>query len=216
MTETIKQIRQSSDAVFATLTAKAEALEAHLALSTQHATERLERQKQAVHDALDHLQAGVQRQTDLAKDVKEMLATEIGNAKAQIERVNAAAADAGAAGRKQIDDTLARFESTFDAQIAESAKTLDAATSAVLQSYVKARDALGAELEAVTAHAKLQADYQGEAFERRKRELAEQFASIKQQAAEQRTKYAGKLHEFEGEWKQAAERVVGALKKLFS
>lgn len=73
-----------------------QALEVHLALSAQHATERLERQKQAVHDTLHHLQAGVQRQNDLAKDVKEMLATEIGNAKAQIERVNAAAADAGA------------------------------------------------------------------------------------------------------------------------
>jgi hypothetical protein len=202
--------------VFATLTAKAEALEAYLALTTQHAAERLERQKQAVHDALDHLQAGVQRQSDLAKDVKEMLATEIGSAKAQIERVSAAAADAGAAGRKKIDDTLTRFEATFDEQMGGSARTLDAATSAVLQTYVKARDALDAELEAVTAHAKLQAAYQGEAFERRKRELAEQFASIRQQVAEQRTKYTGRLQEFEGEWKQAAERVVEAFKKLFS
>jgi len=215
MSETIKQIRESGDSVFAALIAKAEAFGAHLALSTQQAAERLERQKQAVHDALDHLQAGVQRQNDIAKDVQQKLVSEIEGAKEQIARVNDASAGAGAEGRKQFDDALTRFEAAFDEQVAQSGKTLDAATDAVLHSYVKARESLDAELEAVAAQAKIQAAYQGEAFDQRKRELGERFTAIKQQLEEQRSKYAGRLQEFEGEWKQAAERAIGALRKLF-
>ena len=215
MSETIKQIRESGDSVFAALIAKAEAFGAHLALSTQQAEERLERQKQAVDDALDNLQAGVQRQNDIAKDVKQKLARKSMVRKQQIGRVNEAAADAGAAGRKQFDDALTRFEAAFDAQMAHSGKALDAATDTVLRSYVKAREALDAELEAVAAQAKVQAAYQGEAFDQRKRELGEKFTAIKQQVEEQRSKYAGRLQEFEGEWKQAAEHVVGAFRKLF-
>jgi hypothetical protein len=212
MSETIKHIRESGDSVFAALTAKAEAFGAHLALSTQQAKERLERQKQAVDDALDDLQAGVQRQNDLAKDVKQNLVSEIDGAKAQIGRVTEAAAGAG---RAQIDNALARFEAAFDAQVAHSGKALDAATDTVLRSYVKAREALDAELEAFAAHAKVQAAYQDEAFDQRKRELGERFTAIKQQVEEQRSKYAGRLQEFEGEWKQAAEHVLGAFRKLF-
>ena len=215
MSETIKQIRESGDSVFAALTAKAEAFGAHLALSTQQAKERLGRQKQAVDDALDNLQAGVQRQNDLAQDVRQKLASEIDGAKAQIGRVTEATADAGVAGRKQIDDALTRFEAAFDEQVAQSGKTLDAATDAILHSYVKARESLDAELEAVAAQAKVQAAYQGEAFDQRKRELGEKFTAIKQQLEEQRSKYSGRLQEFEGEWKQAAEHAVGAFRKLF-
>jgi hypothetical protein len=215
MSDTIKQIRESGNSVFAALTAKAEALGAQLALSTQQGKERLARQKQAVDDALDNLQAGVKRQNDLATDVKQKLASEIDGAKAQIGRLTEATADAGAAGRKQIDDALSRFEAAFDEQVAQSGKTLDAATDAILHSYVKARESLDAELEAVAAQAKVQAAYQGEAFDQRKRELGEKFTAIKQQLEEQRSKYSGRLQEFEGEWKQAAEHAVGAFRKLF-
>ena len=99
--------------------------------------------------------------------------------------------------------------------MAHSGKALDAATDTVLRSYVKAREALDAELEAFAAHAKVQAAYQDEAFDQRKRELGERFTAIKQQVEEQRSKYAGRLQEFEGEWKQAVDHVVVAFRKLF-
>ena len=87
MSGTIQQIRELGDSVFAGLHARADALMAHLVLSKQQATQRIERQKQAVRELLDRLQAGVQRQDDMAVDVKRRLASEIDGVKAQIERV---------------------------------------------------------------------------------------------------------------------------------
>jgi hypothetical protein len=128
----------------------------------------------------------------------------------------ATTAEAGIAGRRQIDDAITRFEAAFDNQVAHTGK-LDSATDAILHSYVKAREALDAELVAVAAQANLRAAYHGEAFDQRKRELGEKFTAIKQQVAEQRSKYMAKLTEFEKEWNgtEAAEHAVGAFRKLF-
>ena len=67
----IQQIRKSIDAKLDALQAQAEALDAQLASTGREAQQRIDRQKQALRDALDHLKKEFQRQRGVAAETSK-------------------------------------------------------------------------------------------------------------------------------------------------
>src|SRR5260370_41717655 len=94
MTGRIQQIRKSIDAKLDALQAQAEALDAQLASTKREAQQRIERQKQALRDALDHLKKEIQRQGGVAEEKRKKLGAAIDQLKVQVALGRADAIDA--------------------------------------------------------------------------------------------------------------------------
>ncbi len=216
MSEYIRQIRESIDSTLDALAAKADALGAQLAAGKREAQERIERRKQALREALDQLKAELQGQGGLAEQSRKKLATAIDELKLQIALGKADALDALEEQRKNIAESLKRFEAEADHQLAGAKEHLDAAYEAATRRYVQASGALEAELEAAGERLKEELAYHGVELERHKQELKEKIAALKQQVAEQRKRNSEKWQQFQSELEPGLAQIAKAFKSLFS
>jgi chromosome segregation ATPase len=212
----IQQIRKSIDAKLDALQAQAEALDAQLASTGREAQQRIDRQKQALRDALDHLKKEFQRQRGVAAETSKKLATAIDELKVQIALGKADAIEALDAQRKKLGESIARFEAEADSHLAGAKQYLDSASDTVMRRYVQACDALDAELQAAKARLKQQIDLQGPVLERRKQELNEKIAVLRRQLAEQRKRQTEKWRQFQRELEPGLSQLAKAFKGLFS
>ena len=124
----IQQIGKSIDAKLDALQAQVEALDAQLASTGREAQQRIDRQKQALRDALDHLKKEFQRQRGVAAETRKKLATAIDELKVQIALGKADAIDTLDAQRKKLSESIAKFETEADSDLAGAEQYLDAAS----------------------------------------------------------------------------------------
>ena len=216
MSTTIKQIGSSIDAKLAALKARAEAFHAQFTLTRHQAAARMKHQKQAARDALDRLDATVQRQPGVAAAKKQKIAAAVGELKVQIALGKAEAGDALEAQRKKIGDSVDHFEKLLDRELARVHEKFSARSDAVMRRYVRARDALIAELEAVTARIREETVHRGANLVRRKRELAEKVLRARQQLVEKRKRSSESRTQSQHALKKTADQFGKALKTLFS
>jgi|SRR5579875_9624 chromosome segregation ATPase len=212
----LQQIRKSIESRLDSLQAQAEALDAQLAATKREAQQRIERQKQALRDALDHLKKEIQRQSGVAEEKRQKLATAVDQLKVQIALGRADALDALEAQLKKLRESVAQFEAQAESHLAGASHQLNAAADIVMRRYVQACDALHAELQAARTRLKREIGERGPALEQRKRELDEKIAAIKKQLAEQRKRQAEKWKQFQRELQPALSQITKAFKSLLS
>jgi chromosome segregation ATPase len=212
----IQQIRKSIDTRLDSLQAQAEALDAQLAATKREAQQRIERQKQALRDALDHLKKEIQRQGGIAEEKRQKLATAVDQLKVQVALGKADALDVLEAQLKSLRESVAKFEAEAEGHLAGAGQQLNAAADTVMRRYVQACDALHAELQAARARLKREVSERGPSLEQRKRELDEKIGAVKKQLAEQRKRQAEKWKQFQRELEPGLSQIAKAFKSLLS
>lgn len=212
----IQQIRKSIDTRLDSLQAQAEALDAHFAATRREAQQRIERQTQALRDALDHLKKEIQRQSGVAEEKRKRLATAIDELKVQVALGRADAIDTLAAQLKKLRESVAKFEVEAEGHLTGAEQHLSAAADTVMRPYVQASDALHAELQAAMARLKREVSERGPLVEQRKRELDEKISALKRQLAEQHKRHAEKWKQFQRELEPGVSQIAKAFKSLLS
>lgn len=212
----IQQIRKSIDTGLDSLQAQAEAFDAQLVSTKREAQQRIERQKQALRDALDYLKKELQRQSSIAEDKRKHLATAIDEFKVQIALGRADALDVLEAQLKKVRESVTKFEAQADGLLTGTGQQLNAAADIVIRRYVQACDALHAELQAAVARLKREVAERGPSVDKRKRELDEKIGALKRQLAEQRKRQAEKWKQFQREMEPGLRQIAKAFKDLVS
>jgi chromosome segregation ATPase len=212
----IQQIRKSLDGMLDSLQAQAEALEAHLASTGRQTQQRIDSQKQALRDALDHLKKEIRRQGGIAGETRNKLATAIDELKVQVTLGQADAIDALDAQLKKLRENIAKFEAQAEDHLAGAQQHLNVAADIVMRRYVQASDALHAELQAAKARLAREAGELGPSVDQRKRELEEKIRALRQQLAELRKRQAEKWKEFQREAEPGLKQIAKAFKTLLS
>jgi len=212
----IQQIRKSIDSRLDSLQAQAEALDAQLASTRREAQQRIERQKRALRDALDHLKKEIQRQSGVAEETRKKLATAIDGLKVQVALGKADALDALGAQLKNLVESIARFEAEAESHLAGAGQQFNAAANIVMRRYVQASDALHAELQAAAERLKREASERGPSLEQRKRKLNQKISTLRHQLAEQRKRQAEKWKQFQRELEPGLSQIAKAFKGLLS
>jgi|SRR5271165_5394797 len=216
MSQRIEQIRSSIDSTLDALQSRAEALLAHLRLTKQKRTERIEHRAQALRKTLDALRAEIRRREGLASETKQKVTGAIDELKLQISLGKAESAKLLEAERKRMRSGFRLFENSLNQLLAQSRPKLDATVEVLMHEYAHARDALHTELEAAAARLEQEANRGGAAFELRKKQLTEKLGHLQQRLGGQRKRLEEKLKQFESEAKPGADQISKALKKLFS
>ena len=143
----IKEIRESPDVKLTKLASRADAFQATLEKSKDHA-ERIQPNQQEVRRALDQLKAGVDRHKDLSDGRKQAIHSLVDTLNAQIAASATASRETLAYARQQIHEASRRLETELDGALAESKERVDELLQTAINTYGRAVDKLDAELEA--------------------------------------------------------------------
>ena len=210
----IKEIRESIDIKLNKLDAQADAFHAALEGSKDH-EERIARNKQEARRALDELTAGIAQQKELPDTRKQGISSLVDNLNRQIALIQAASREQAAYARGQIHDGIRKVETEIDTALAESKTTTIGPLRAPIEAYGRAVDKLDAELEAAELRFASVKDKGDAAFDKRRKEMAQEIAKFKQRLAEKGSHAGEKLAKFEAELRGEFEQTVKTIKDRF-
>src|SRR5215471_19323287 len=120
----VKEIRESADVKLTKLAARADAFQATLEKSRDHA-DRIQPNQQEVRRALDQLKVGVDRHKDLSDGRKQAIHSLVDTLNAQIAASATASRETLAYARQQIHQAGRRLETELDGALAESKERVD-------------------------------------------------------------------------------------------
>jgi len=213
----------SAEVRLAALSEQAASFEVYLVLTQPQAAERIEYRKQAVRAVLDELHAVLEAARELPSATRTEVDAAIAAAKAALARCGGTRAQTLEEQRRRIADANAEFDGDVVAAIAHARHRFDGATLRALRRHQQARESLDTEMKIAAACGRLLAGRRGRALAERRRELAAQIATLKDQLeerrsrlAEQRERSATLWRELDAELRESVDAVGADLDRLFS
>jgi chromosome segregation ATPase len=211
----IKEIRESADVKLSKLGARADALQATLKKSKDHA-DRIQPNQQEVRRALDQLKVGVDRHKDLSDGRKQAIHSLVDTLNAQIAASATASRETLAYARQQIHQASRRLETELDGALAESKERVDELLQTAINTYGRAVDKLDAELEAAELRFASAGKTENAASDNGRRETAQKIAALKRRLAERKGHPGEQLADFEIRLRGEFEQLVKSFKDLLS
>jgi len=211
----VKEIRESADVKLTKLAARADAFQATLEKSKDHA-ERIQPNQQEVRRALDQLKAGVDRHKDLSDGRKQAIHSLVDTLNAQIAASATASRETLAYARQQIHEASRRLETELDGALAESKERVDELLQTAINTYGRAVDKLDAELEAAELRFASAGKTENAASDNGRRETAQKIAALKRRLAERKGHPGEGLADFEKQSRGEFEQLLKSFKDLLS
>ena len=211
----IKEIRESADVKLTKLAARADALQATLKKSKDHA-DRIQPNQQEVRRALDQLKVGVDRHKDLSDGRKQAIHSLVDTLNVQIAASATASRETLAYARQQIHQASRRLETELDGALAESKDRVDELLQTAINTYGRAVDKLDAELEAAELSFASAGNKENTALDDERRETAQKIAALKRSIAERKGHPGERLADFEIRLRGEFEQLLKSFKDLLS
>ena len=211
----VKEIRESADIKLTKLGARADAFQAALEKSKDHA-DRIQPNQQEVRRALDQLKVGVDRHKDLSDGRKQAIHSLVDTLNAQIAASATASRETLAYARQQIHEASRRLETELDGALAESKERVDELLQTAINTYGRAVDKLDAELEAAELSFASAGNKENTALDDERRETAQKIAALKRSIAERKGHPGERLADFEIRLRGEFEQLVKSFKDLLS
>ncbi|HZD39438.1 MAG TPA: hypothetical protein VE131_01875 [Terriglobales bacterium] len=211
----VKKIRESVEAKLDKLDARVDALQASLKDDEADRAARIDRHRQEARRALEKLNADVGEQTDFSEARKQEIRSLVDNLNAQLTLSEAAARETLAYARQQISAAVEKLEAELDAMLADSRSLTAEMLRTSIGSYGRALDKLDAELEAAEIRVAAARGKWDAAFEKRRQEMAQEIAKLKQRLGEKKMHASERLVKFEEELRDGVEKMARAFKNLF-
>lgn len=211
----VKEIRESADIKLTKLGARADAFQATLEKSKDHA-DRIEPNQQEVRRALDQLKVGVDRHKDLSDGRKQAIHSLVDTLNAQIAASASASRETLAYARQQIHEASRRLETELDGALAESKDRVDELLQTAINTYGRAVDKLDAELEAAELSFASAGNKENTALDDERRETAQKIAALKRSIAERKGHPGERLADFEIRLRGEFEQLLKSFKDLLS
>ena len=211
----VKEIRESADVKLTKLGARADAFEAALEKSKDHA-DRIQPNQQEVRRALDQLKVGIDRHKDLSDERKQAIHSLVDTLNAQIAASESASRETLAYARQQIHEASHRLETELDGTLAESKNRVDELLQTAINTYGRAVDKLDAELEAAELPFASAGKMENAALDDGRRETAQKIAALKQRLAERKGHPGEGLADFEIRLRGEFEQLVRSFKDLLN
>src|SRR5262245_25696039 len=120
----VKEIRESADVKLTKLGARADAFQATLEKSKDHAN-RIQPNQQEVRRALDQLKVDIDRHKDLSDERKQAIHSLVDTFNAQIAASETASRETLAFARQQIYEASRRMETELDGALTKSKNRVD-------------------------------------------------------------------------------------------
>ena len=211
----VKEIRESADIKLTKLGARADAFQATLEKSKDHA-DRIQANQQEVRRALDQLKVGIDRHKDLSDGRKQAIHSLVDALNAQIASSETASRETLAYARQQIYEASRRMETELDGALAESKERVDELLQTAINTYGRAVDKLDAELEAAELRFASAGKTENAASDNGRRETAQKIAALKRRLAERKGHPGEGLADFEVRLRGEFEQLVKSFKDLLS
>lgn len=211
----ISNIKESIDAKLDKLDARADAFQTALQGSNEQIAERIARHKQEMQQALDKLTAEIDKHKDLPDGRKQAIRSEVDNLNEQITRSESAARETLAYARGQIHQGIEKLEAQLEGAFAESKSLTVELLKASLEVFARAENKLDAELEAAELHFAASKRKVDAAFDKRRQEMAQEIAKLRQRLGEKAAQTSTTLANFEAELRGGFEQIAKAFKELF-
>jgi ABC-type transporter Mla subunit MlaD len=211
----VKEIRESADVKLTKLGARADAFQATLEKSKDHA-DRIEPNQQEVRRALDQLKVGIDRQKDLSDERKQAIHSLVDTLNAQMAASQTASRETLAYARQQIREASRRMETELDDTLADSKNRVDELLQTAINTYGQAVDKLDAELEAAELRFASAEKKENTALDDGRRETAQKIAALKRRLAERKGHPGERLTDFETQLRGEFEQLVKSFKDLLS
>src|SRR5262245_2626266 len=211
----VKEIRESADVKLTKLGARADAFEAALEKSKDHA-DRIQSNQQEVRRALDQLKVGIDRHKDLSDERKQAMHSLVDTLNAQIDASETASRETLAYARQQIYEASRRLESELDGALGGPKNRVDQLLQTAINIYGRAVDKLDAELEAAELRFASAGSKQNAALDDGRRETAQKIAALKRRLAERKGHPGERLADFETRLRGEFEQLVKSFKDLLS
>ena len=211
----VKEIRESADIKLTKLGARADAFQATLEKSKDHA-DRIQPNQQEVRRALDQLKVGVDRHKDLSDGRKQAIHSLVDTLNAQIAASATASRETLAYARQQIHEASRRLETELDGALAESKDRVDELLQTAINTYGRAVDKLDAELEATELRFASAGNKENTALDDERRETAQKIAALKRSIAERKGHPGEGLADLEIRLRGEFEQLVKSFKDLLS
>jgi hypothetical protein len=209
---TFSDIREASDTKLAKLDARADAFHAALE-GGKDSDERIARNKQEARRALDKLTADIDQRTEIPDTRKQAIHSLVDNLNQQITLSQTASRETLRYARQQIHESSRKIEEELDRALAEPKTGIVELLHVSMDGYARAVDKLDAELEAAELRFAAVKD-KGDAFDKRRKEMAQEIAKYKQRLAEKGVHAGAKLAKFEAELRGEFEQAVMAIKDI--
>src|SRR5215467_10925618 len=204
----IKEIRESVDVKLTKLASRADAFQATLENSKDHA-DRIQPNQQEVRRALDQLKV-------LSDGRKQAIHSLVDTLNAQIAASETASRETLAYARQQIHQASRRLETELDGALAESKERVDELLQTAINTYGRAVDKLDAELEAAELHFASAGKTENAASDNGRRETAQKIAALKRRLAERKGHPGEGLADFEKQSRGEFEQLLKSFKDLVS
>ena len=212
---TIRNIKESVDAKLDKLDARADAFQTALQGTSEQIAERIEQHKREMQQALDKLAAEIDKHKDLPDGRKQAIRSEVDNLNEQITLSESAARDTLAYTRRQIRQGIEKLEAQLDGAFTESKSLTVELLKASIEMFARAENKLDAELEAAELHFAASKRKVDAAFDKRRQEMAQEIAKLKQRLGDKGSQTSATLAAFEAELRGGFEQIAKAVKDLF-
>ena len=211
---TISNTRESAGAKLAKLDARADAFHAAVEAS-KGGDDRIARNKQEVRRALDKLTADIDQLTEISDTRKQVVRSLVDNLNEQITLSQTASRETLAYARRQIHEGRRKIEEELDGALAEPKAGIGELLHLSIDGYARAVDRLDAELEAAELRLASEKDKGDAAFDKRRKEMAQEIVKFKQRLADKGSHTGEKLAQFEAELRGEFEQALKTLKDMF-
>lgn len=211
----ISNIKESIDAKLDKLDARADAFHAALQGTSEQLSERLERHKREMQQALGKVTAEIDKHPDLSEDRKQAIHSEVDNLNEQITLCEAAARDTLAYTRRQIRQAIEKLETQLEGAFTESKSLTVELLKASIEVFARAENKLDVELEAAELHFAASKKKVDVVLDKRRQEMAQEIAKLKQRLGGKASQTSATLAAFEAELRGGFEQIAKAVKDLF-
>ena len=213
---TVKEIREAVDAKLDKWEAQATALQAQLDLNKAEVIERVEEQKRRLKETAQEVRDKIDAASGCAEETKIKIRASFEHLQVQLALGVADTRDSYQDWKQKLQSSIAAFEAELDVAIAEEDAAVQTELNALVADFVKATDALEAEVDAMQAQfdedkARAKAD-----FEQYKQDVLSKIEAYKGELEEKRKLTADKLGTFENELTEGATKIKKAVSNLFS
>jgi exonuclease V gamma subunit len=207
----IKEFRASLDKKLDALEHQAQALEAHLTQTKDHAMQRLEQRKQQLRDLLKQVQADVQTSKEMAAQAKTEVQATLEHLQVQLALGKADARDTFEEQRANILKALNEFESVAEQKLKGAAFE----SGKVWEDLVGQTSRLEAEYEALKDRFESEKAKQQVTLEWKKEELLAKLVLFKDQLNAKRMAVQAKADVIETDLHQGLDQIKAGVRKFF-
>src|SRR5262245_61435687 len=209
----VREIRESADVKLTKLSARADAYQATLENSKDHA-DRIQPNQQEVRRALDQLKISIDQHKDLSDERKQAIHSLVDTLNAQIAASATASRETLAYAHRQIYEASRRLETELDGALAESKERVDELLQTAINTYGRAVDKLDAELDAAELRFGSAGKKENTGLDDGRREMAQKTAALKRRLAERKGHPVEQLADFEIRLRGEFEQLVKSFKDL--